>query len=198
MELYENENENRDYLFSKLNGNPELTSKNYLMGKEISVPYKQIYIPVRKSLEIWCFKQDICVYHKLFDESIDGNNIFLNSEGKNIIKVILERNGGKGDVGMPFLIMETKMANADTHSLLAASEKIKMIKTIFPYCKAFLLIFGSPLPRAFRHCLDFDEISYIVDLNDESCNGIIKKIIYWTIVASSYLPYIAESKHNYI
>jgi len=47
-------------------------------------------------------------------------------------------------IGMPFVLIETKMENVKTDDLFIAFEKTKMVKSIFPYYKAFLLIFGSP------------------------------------------------------
>jgi len=138
MELFEKETENRDYLFDKLKNNTEIAGQKCLIGTEIPVPYKHIYIPVRNSLEIWCFKQDLCVYQKLFDKSIDSKKLAISSEDESILKVTIEKNAKKEkDVGMPFVIIETKMSNAQTDSLLAASEKIRMTKSIFPYCKTF-------------------------------------------------------------
>ena len=115
MELYGNEAENRDYLFNKLKDNTVIAGHGCLIGKEIPVPYKNIYIPVRKALEIWCFKQDICVYQKLFDKTIDSKNLVMASCGETILNVELQGISKKEDVGMPFVTIEAKMANADTH-----------------------------------------------------------------------------------
>jgi len=199
MKLFENEKENRDYIFNKLKDNVEITEvaeQKCLVGTEIPVPYKHIYIPIRNSLEIWCFKQDICVYQKLFDKSVDSKNLDISSKNESIIKVTIEKNSEKEkDVGMPFVIIETKMADAQTDALLAASEKIKMVNSIFPYCKTFLLIFGSPHPRVFKHCSGFDEILFILDMEEKSCEYIINKVINGTRIGLGYVPFVAS--YNY-
>jgi hypothetical protein len=192
MELYENETENRDYLFNKLKDNTVIASYNCSVGKEIPVPYKNIYIPVRKTLEIWCFDQDICVYQKLFDKTIDTKNIVVASDKETILKVELQVKTKKEDIGMPFVAIETKMKNADTHELLAASEKIKMIKTIFPYCKGFLLVFGLPPPRFYRLCSGFDEILFLEKLDDNDCDFIINKIAEETGKVFYYVTSVAS------
>lgn len=196
MELFKDEDINRDYLFDKLKDNAEIATLKCLVGKEIPVPYKHIYIPVRNSLEIWCFNQDICVYQKLFDKSIDPKKLDIFSKGESILKVTIEKNSEKEkDVGIPFVIVETKMADAQTDALLATSEKIKMIKSIFPYCKAFLLVFGSPPPKVFKHCSGFDDILFIQDLDEKSCEYIINKVIDGTNIGYGYVPLVAS--HNY-
>ena len=198
MELFGNETENRDYLFNKLKNNTEIAEQKCLVDTEIPVPYKHIYIPVRNSLEIWCFKQDICVYQKLFDKSVDSKKLDISSENESILKVTIEKNAEKEkDVGIPFVIIEAKMANAQTDALLAASEKIRMTKSIFPYCKTFLLAFGSPHPRVFKHCSGFDEILFIVDLNEKSCEYVINKVIDGTKIGSGYVPLVASYNYPY-
>ena len=192
MELYGNETENRDYLFNKLKDNTVIAGHGCLVGKEIPVPYKNIFIPVKKALEIWCFDQDICVYQKLFDKTIDSKNIVVASDKETILKVELQVKTKNEDIGMPFVAIETKMANADTDKLLASSEKIKMIKTIFPYCKGFLLVFGYPSPRFFRLCSGFDEILFLEKLDDKNCEPIINKIVEETENAYFYVTSVAS------
>jgi len=198
MELFKKETENRDYLFNKLKNNTEIAEQKCLVGAEIPVPYKHIYIPVRNSLEIWCFKQDICVYQKLFDKSIDSKKLDIYSEDESILKVTIEKNAEKEkDVGMPFVIIETKMADNHTDALIAASEKIRMIKSIFPYCKTFLLVFGIPHPRVFKHCSGFDEVLFMVDLNENSCEYVINKVIDGTKIGYGYVPFVASYNYPY-
>jgi len=188
MDLFNDENKNRDYLFDKLKDNAEIASHGCLIGKEIPVPYKNIYIPVRNTLEIWCFKQDICIYKKLFDKTVDFKNISLTEGKETLLKVELQNIVNGDDVGMPFVIVETKMANTNTHELLASSEKIKMIKTIFPYCKGFLLVFGNPIPpRVYRLCSGFDEILFLDKLDGEMFEHNTEKIINAASDAYSYL-----------
>jgi hypothetical protein len=64
-----------------------------------------------------------------------------------------------------------------THELLAYSEKVQMIKTLFPYCKYILLLFGNPPKRAYLHGLSFDRIIGIKDLSDDEIKR-LNKIIY--------------------
>ncbi|MCL2806178.1 MAG: hypothetical protein FWD26_09580 [Treponema sp.] len=196
MKLFENESENRDYLFNKLKDNKEIAEKSCFVGKEIPVPYKHIYMPVRNSLEISCYKQDICIYQKLYDKTIGSDKITMNTGGKSILDVAIGKNSAKEkDVGMPFVFVETKMDNVKTEALFVASEKTKMIKSIFPYCKAFLLIFGNPHGRVFRHCLGFDEILFLQNLSDGNCDAVLKKIIDGFHIGYGCVPFIAS--HNY-
>jgi hypothetical protein len=177
MKLFEKENENRDYVFDKLS---EAYGQEYFIGKEVSVPYRQIYIPKDKKieLEIWCFKQDICIYKSLFDKDIKSYDVSINHNGNNIIDIKMEKDSPKYDVALPLLIVETKMAKTvTTHELLAYSEKVQMIKTIFPYCKYMLLLFGTPPKRAYLHGLNFDRITSIKELVDSEIEK-FHKIIY--------------------
>jgi hypothetical protein len=192
MKLHGNEAENRDYLFNKLKDNTVIASHNCLVGKEIPVPYKNIYIPVKRALEIWCFDQDICVYQKLFDKTTNSKNVVVASDKETILKVELQVKTKNEDIGMPFVAIETKMAKAHTHELLASSEKIKMIKTMFPYCKGLLLVFGFPPPKFYRLCSGFDEILFLEKLDEEYCNCIINKIVKETEKAYSYVTSVAS------
>jgi len=184
MKFFDDENKNRNYLFDKLKDNAEIADMKCLVGKEIPVPYKNIYIPVRNTLEIWCSKQDICIYKKLFDKTVDFKNIAVTTDDKPFLKVELEGAVNGEDIGMPFVIIETKMLNTNTHELLASSEKTKMIKSIFPYCKSFLLVFGfSPPPGIYKLCSGFDEILFLDNLDGEMFEHSIKKIIEVTNMA---------------
>jgi len=178
MEIFDDENKNRDYILEKLKNYDKSETYNCLIEKEIPVPYRQIYIPDRNSMEIWCFKQDICIYRKLFDKNIDKNNVVISSGDKSLLKIDFENIKKKEDVGMPFVIIETKMAKTNTHELLASSEKIRMIKSIFPYCKCILLVFGDlQPPRIYRICSQFDEIIFLSKLDDHYIIPVISKII---------------------
>jgi hypothetical protein len=197
MDLYKTENENRDNILDKLKHymEHEVINRNCLVDKEIPVPYKHIYFPVRNSLEIWCFKQDICIYQKLFDKSIN-KSISLSSCGKDILNVTIEKNSSKDkDVGMPFVIVETKMAGTKTEDILATSEKIKMIKSIFPYCKTYLLIFGSPHSRIFRLYSGFDEILFMTDFGNKQCEYILESIKNGFNLGYNIVPYTVS--YNY-
>jgi hypothetical protein len=180
MELYKNENENRNFILDKFKKSVQNDKdyKDFLIDKEVPVPYRQIYLPWRKELEICCFKQDICIYQKLFDKSVGYNKAKIKVADKEILSVVLNKNAtATKDIGLPFVIIETKMVGkTNTHGLLACSDKIKMIKTIFPYCTAYLLCFGSFNPNVYRHCSGFDQIFFIGNLNDKCCADIIDKI----------------------
>ena len=179
MKLFEKENDNRDYVLKKI----QEKFKDYIIGKEIPVPYRQIYIPKDNiELEIWCFKQDICIYKTLYEKNIKSGDASINYANNEILKIKLEKDSDKFDVALPLLIIETKTAKTvNTHELLAYSEKVQMIKTIFPYCKYLLLLFGKPPKRAYLHGLNFDRIIGIKDLSDDEIkkiNGIIYEELY--------------------
>jgi hypothetical protein len=151
----------------------------FMIDKEVPVPYRHIYFPLRKELEICCFKQDICIYTKLLDKSIEYREAAITVGNEEILKVVLNKNAPKNgrDIGLPLVIIETKMSkNINTHELLAYSEKIRMIKIIFPYCKAYLLCFGNFKRSVYRHGSAFDESFNLENFDDEQCDYVIKKI----------------------
>jgi hypothetical protein len=186
MELFTGECKNRDYfleiLKQKIPEQNDLFKKNnwnLMIDKEVPVPYRHIYFPVRNELEICCFKQDICIYTKLLDKSIEHREAAITAGNEKILQVVLNKNApnNERDIGLPFVIIETKMSkNINTHELLAYSEKSKMIKSIFPYCRAYLLCFGDFKRSVYRHGLGFDESFNLENFNDEQCEYIIKKI----------------------
>jgi hypothetical protein len=176
MKLLETEADNRDYVLAKVQ---EKIKDEYLIGKEISVPYRQIYIPKEKNveLEIWCFKQDICIYKTLYEKSVKSRNVLINYNDDKVIKVKLENVNDKSDVALPLLIIETKMAEkVNTHELLVYSQKVQMIKTIFPYCKYVLLLFGKPRKSVYLHGLNFDRIIGIEELSENELKHLHKII----------------------
>jgi hypothetical protein len=177
MELFDKEDKNRDYLFDKLKDNKEISKLGCFIDKEIPVPYKNIYIPIKKSLEIWCSKQDLCIYQNLFGRNIDTKKISISADKESIFQINVENHVKRKDIGIPFVIVETKMSKATTHELIASSEKINMIKTMFPYCKNYLLVFGVVYPRVYRLCPAFDEILYMENLDENNCEIIIGKIV---------------------
>lgn len=181
MQLKSTEKENRDYLIKELNKElNDLIKQGLMLEAEVPVPYKHIYLPTEiiKTLEIWCFKQDICLFSELFQKDIkyrDASIVNIKSHDEELLKIKLEKDSSQNShhVGMPYVIIETKMGgNINTHELLAYSEKVQMIKTIFPYTQYTLLFFGKPPSRVYRHGVNFDRIDYIDDLSDDS----IKKI----------------------
>ena len=197
MELFDSETKNRDYLFKFLKDNGEIAKQNCHIGTEIPVPYKHIYFPIRNSLEIWCFKQDICIYQKLFDKNIGRKGITINSSGKRVLNVTIENESKDNDVGMPFVIIETKLAKTKTEDILATSEKIKMIKSIFPYWKAYLLIFGLPHSRIYRLCSGFDEILFMTDFNEKRIDDINKKINNGFNLSYGNVPFVFSYNYPY-
>lgn len=142
------------------------------LGKEVPIPYKHIYLPAtpkKPKLEIWCFKQDIVFYEVLFDKTIRYKDAVIKTGSNDIIDIVLEKDNAQNinHVGLPHVIIETKVKQPNTHDILTYSQKVEMIKTIFPYCKFIFLIFGKISPRTFRHGLNFDEIISITDINSE-------------------------------
>jgi len=184
------ENENRDYFFNILIQNDSIkemcAKNNFMIDKEVPVPYRHLYFPYRKELEIFCFKQDICIYSKLFGKSISHKEAKITVGEEGILTVVLNKNAKNNvcDIGIPLVIIETKMSkNIHTHNLIAYSEKTGMVKTIFPYCKIYLLCFGDYRKNAHRHCSEFDEILNPEIINDKNYErGIIinKKTIFFT------------------
>jgi len=198
MKLFENESKNKDYLFNKLKDNKEITENKCHIGTEIPVPYKHLYMPVRNSLEISCYRQDICIYQKLYDKSICSEKITINTGSKKIFDIVIEDKALlKKDIGMPFVTIETKQGDVKPESLFIASEKITMIKSIFPYCISFLLVFGTEHPRILRNCLCFDDILFLPDLSDGECKCVIEKIIAGLNKGCGYVPLIASYNYPY-
>jgi hypothetical protein len=146
MELLASENDNRNYLFEKMRQDKELAENECFrtpeicLGKEIPVPYKHTYFPQYGKFKIWCFKQDICLYKEIFDKGIGKNDMFMIAGDIPVLDIELNK-GSCNAVGCPYVLIETKMRDhLDTHQLLAYSEKIRMIKSIFPFCVSILLV----------------------------------------------------------
>lgn len=122
-----------------------IVEEPYKIEQEVLVPYKHIYIPAdkRTRLELWCFSQDITIYKTLFDKSIKHKDSKITKDKETIIDIILEKDQGqnKQHVGLPFVILELKKKQPNTHEILTYSQKAEMIKTIFPYCQFLLLEF---------------------------------------------------------
>jgi len=175
IELRQTENENRDYILSKIRDHfldeiKKEYGQEYEIDKEIYVPFKQIYIPKGDEIElgIWCFKQDICIFKTVIGGK--SKNYSINIDDNKPISIKLKVSP---TAALPLLIIETKMAKVNTHELLAYSEKVRMIKTIFPYCKFILLSFGEPTEKVYWHCGIFDRIISINNFEEKE----IKKII---------------------
>ena len=138
---------------------------------EVPVPYKHIYFreDQKTKLEIWCFKQDIAIYKPLFDKSVPKREAKIIAYDKSEIQIILEKDTAQKtkDVGLPYVIIETKKEQPNVHEVLAYSQKAEMIKTIFPYCKFVFCIYGNISPRTYRHGIAFDRITSIADVRDK-------------------------------
>jgi hypothetical protein len=174
------ETELRDNLIEQLK---DVVKAPYLIDTEVPIPYKHIYIPTDKNikLEIWCFKQDITIYKTLFDKSVGQKESCITKNGETLIEVILEKDSGQRThhAGLPFVILELKKGQPNTHEILTYSQKAEMIKTIFPYCQFLFLIQGNISARTYRHGINFDEIISLKDINDKqeikNLRAILKK-----------------------
>jgi hypothetical protein len=146
--------------------------KGYEIKDEVPVPYRHIYVidGQKTTLEIWCFKQDIAIYKTLFDKSVsyEGAKIIANDKSEIQIKLKKDTKQKTKDVGLPFVIIETKKEQPNVHEVLAYSQKAQMIKTIFPYCKYVFCIYGEVAPRTYRHGIAFDKITSITNTKKNS------------------------------
>jgi len=151
METKITENELRDRLIDELKN---IVSEPYYIDTEVPIPYKHIYIPTENltKLELWCFKQDITIYKILFDKSVKQKESTITKSNINLIDVILEKDSHQNShhVGLPFVIVELKREQPNTHEILTYSQKAEMIKTIFPYCQFLFLIYGDISARTYR------------------------------------------------
>ena len=163
------ETEIRDKLIDKLK---DIVGPPYLIETEVPIPYKHIYIPAddKNKVEIWCFKQDIVIYKKLFDKTVKQSESKITKGTETIIDVILEKDSGQNShhVGLPFVIIELKREQPNTHEILTYSQKAEMIKTIFPYCQFLFLIYGTIAARTYRHGINFDEIISLTNIDDKN------------------------------
>lgn len=175
------ENEFRTELLDYLKKN----IKGFNIDKEVPIPYKHIYVTKNSHiiLEIWCFKQDIAIYKPLFNGLVTYKDSKILLSDCSEIQIIIEKGGAKRtkDVGLPYVIVETKSKQPNSHDIITYSQKVKMIKTIFPYSKFVLCIYGKISPRTFRHGLNFDKIISINNVNDQTelkkFKNIIKKLL---------------------
>jgi len=161
------ENELRDLLIEKLEG---IVNFPYLIDTEVPIPYKHIYIPANDftKLEIWCFKQDITIYKILFDKTVKQKDSKITKNEETLVEVILEKDSAQNSrhTGIPFVILELKKGQPNTHEILTYSQKAEMIKTIFPYCQFLFLIYGDISARTYRHGVNFDEVISLTNPND--------------------------------
>ena len=125
-----------------------------------------------------CFKQDIVFFKPLIDKTVSYRGANIQANGQPLIRIKLEKDNAQNTkhVGMPFLIIETKNGQPNTHDILTYVQKVEMIKTIFPYCKFMFCIYGPISPRTYRHGLNFDRIVSIKNVNDENEIGKFKEL----------------------
>jgi hypothetical protein len=148
----------------------DLAQGDVLVDKEVPIPYKHIYNPGLKcNLEIWCFKQDIVFYHKLFDKSVGYKDAGIVNKGDHLIDIVLEKDNVQNskDIGLPLVIIETKKSQPSSHEIMVYSQKAELIKSIFPYSKFIFLIFDKVSPRTYRHGINFDKIIGMPDVYNE-------------------------------
>lgn len=192
------ENELRDILIEKLK---DVVKAPYLIDTEVPVPYKHIYIPTDglTKLELWCFKQDITIYKVLFDKTVKQKDSKIKKDNDTLIEVVLEKDSGQNShhAGLPFVILELKKGQPNTHEILTYSQKAEMIKTIFPYCQFLFLILGDVSARTYRHGINFDEVISLKDPNDKAEIEILKKTLKKHFdIAKTRLKQLTETNHK--
>lgn len=173
------EDELRNNLLDRLKNS---SIKNCEIGKEIPVPYKNVFLPSKPlTLNIWCFKQDIVVYKELFEGNHEhciikkhpGNG----SDSEIIVKI--NRAGAKKEnpVAIPLVIIETKKGQPNTHEIMTYNQKAQMIKSIFPFCKFIFLLFDKNISqKVFHHGIYFDHILCLDDINSSSIAEVVSII----------------------
>jgi len=192
------ENELRDILVEKLKG---IVKAPYLIDTEVPIPYKHIYIPTNglTKLELWCFKQDITIYKILFNKTVKQKDSKITKGEETLIEVILEKDSGQNahHAGLPFVILELKKGQPNTHEILTYSQKAEMIKTIFPYCQFLFLIIGDVSARTYRHGINFDEVVSLKDPSDWKEIESLKKILLKHFdIATKKLKQLTETNYK--
>lgn len=192
------ENELRDILIEKLKG---IVKSPYLIDTEVPVPYKHIYIPTDglTKLELWCFKQDITIYKILFDKTVKQKDSKITKDNNTLIEVVLEKDSGQNShhAGLPFVILELKKGQPNTHEILTYSQKAEMIKTIFPYCQFLFLILGDVSARTYRHGINFDEVISLKDPNNiTEIENLKRTLTKHFDIAKTRLKQLTETNHK--
>ena len=85
-------------------------------------------------------------------------------KGKGFEQDVLIYNIVGGDTSLvPRVIMELKFGKVGTHSAIIYSEKLRLIKSIYPYVRYGLILGGMPEipPRVLRHGQGFDFIQTV-------------------------------------
>lgn len=193
-----NETELRDILIKKLKG---IVKQPFLIDTEVPVPYKHIYIPTddKTKLELWCFKQDITIYKILFDKTVKQKDSKITKDGDTLIDIVLEKDSGQNShhAGLPFVILELKKGQPNTHEILTYSQKAEMIKTIFPYCQFLFLIQGNVSARTYRHGINFDEVISLQDINDaEEIKNLKDTLLKHFKIAKTRLKQLTENNYK--
>lgn len=188
----------RDNLILQLK---DIVSEPYLIDTEVPIPYKHIYIPKNglTKLEIWCFKQDITIYKSLFDKTVGQKESEITKNGEALIEVVLEKDSGQNShhAGLPFVILELKKGQPNTHEILTYSQKAEMIKTIFPYCQFLFLILGKISARTYRHGINFDEVISLEDANNQDeIEGLKKTLLRHFEIATKNLEKLTETNYK--
>ena len=174
------ETELRDYLEQQFQN---IVKAPYLLGSEVPIPYKHIYIPseLMTKLEIWCFKQDIIIYQNLYDKTIGYKDARITYNKKEHIEIVLEKDSHQKShhVGLPYVILELKVGQPDSHQIITYSQKAQMIKTIFPYCQFLFLVHPKKkiAARTYRHGLNFDEIITLKNPRDKAEINALRKCL---------------------
>lgn len=171
------ENELRNIVLEKVK---DLAKGKVLVDKEVPIPYKHIYNPgLITDLEVWCFKQDIAFYHKLFDKSVGYKDAKIKSDETTHVNIILEKDNVQNtkDVGLPLVIIETKKSQPSSHEVMIYSQKAELIKSIFPYSKFVFLIFDHVAARTYRHGIHFDEVFEMPNVYDDKSIANLRKLI---------------------
>jgi hypothetical protein len=167
IKMITNEKEMQDLLYSELKKfEGKILKKGFKSGTEVPVPYQHIYTQSGEKikLEIWCFNQDIAIYTPL-----DFSDLQKQPTGHIEIEVTNTTKSRstieKGIIGFPYVILELKHKQPTTDSILAYTQKAALIKSIFPHCQYWLVVYETVNPRTFR--LGYGIFDNIVSLNDK-------------------------------
>lgn len=131
-------------------------------------------------MQIWCFKQDIVFYEPLFTrETGYKESRIVGDRNDTLVDIVLEKDTAQNskDVAMPFVVIETKLRQPNSHDIITYSDKFEKIKTIFPFCKFVFCVFEKIAPRTYRHGVSFDKIVCINDINNKAEINDFKKVI---------------------
>lgn len=135
---------------------------DFEVDTQVPVPYRHIYVGEGADLvqEVWCSKQDIAIYRSLISKEVPYNRAAICDQGVRLVNVKLEKDNAQNTkpVGMPFVIIELKPRQPDSHTLLAYAEKADMIRSVFPYCRFVFCQLGKISKRSFRHGHRFDDV----------------------------------------